>query len=161
MAFDAFLKIDGVEGESTDDSHDKWIEVLSVSHALTQQSTGPSGGGAHSGGRVDHADITVVKSMDASSPQLCLACCNGKSHPTAVIEYCRAGEKKQRFYKLELTDVVITSISPFASGGGDFPQEEMTLTYGTIKWTYTKTDTRGKPGGDVVNGWDCKTNKKL
>ena len=29
MAFDAFLKIEGIDGESTDDKHQKWIEILS------------------------------------------------------------------------------------------------------------------------------------
>ena len=29
MAFDAFLKVDGIPGESTDDKHKDWIEILS------------------------------------------------------------------------------------------------------------------------------------
>ena len=73
MAFDAFLKIDGVDGESTDDQHKKWIEVLSVSHRMTQQSTGTSGGGIHSGVRVDHGNLTVVKNVDGAGPDLFLA----------------------------------------------------------------------------------------
>jgi len=28
MSFDAFIKIDGIEGESTDDKHQGWIEIL-------------------------------------------------------------------------------------------------------------------------------------
>jgi hypothetical protein len=28
-AFDSFLKIDGIPGESTDDKHKDWIEVIS------------------------------------------------------------------------------------------------------------------------------------
>lgn len=27
MAFDAFIKIDGIEGESMDDKHQGWIEI--------------------------------------------------------------------------------------------------------------------------------------
>ncbi|WP_353327541.1 type VI secretion system tube protein Hcp, partial [Chitiniphilus shinanonensis] len=27
MAFDAFIKIDGIPGESTDDKHKDWIEI--------------------------------------------------------------------------------------------------------------------------------------
>ena len=30
MAFDAFIKIDGIPGESTDEKHKEWIEVGSV-----------------------------------------------------------------------------------------------------------------------------------
>jgi bacteriocin-like protein len=31
-AYDAFLKIDGIPGESTDDKHKDWIEILSFNH---------------------------------------------------------------------------------------------------------------------------------
>ena len=34
MAFDAFLKIDGIPGESTDDKHKDWIEVLSFDFGM-------------------------------------------------------------------------------------------------------------------------------
>ena len=35
MAFDAFLKIDGIPGESTDDKHKDWIEILSFDFGMT------------------------------------------------------------------------------------------------------------------------------
>ena len=34
-AYDAFLKIDGIPGESTDDKHKDWIEILSFNHSTT------------------------------------------------------------------------------------------------------------------------------
>ena len=34
-AYDAFLKIDGIAGESTDDKHKDWIEILSFNHSTT------------------------------------------------------------------------------------------------------------------------------
>ncbi|MEO7652407.1 MAG: type VI secretion system tube protein Hcp, partial [Bryobacteraceae bacterium] len=34
--FDTFLKIDGIPGESTDDAHKEWIEVLDFDHEMTQ-----------------------------------------------------------------------------------------------------------------------------
>jgi hypothetical protein len=37
MAFDAFLKIDGIPGESTDDKHKDWIEILSFAHGLNNR----------------------------------------------------------------------------------------------------------------------------
>ena len=48
MAFDAFLKIDGIPGESTDSKHKDWIEVLSYSTGITQPTSGSAstGGGA-------------------------------------------------------------------------------------------------------------------
>ena len=54
MPADAFLKIDGIPGESTDAKHENQIEVLSFSHSVSQsgsasdstaggKSTGPRG----------------------------------------------------------------------------------------------------------------------
>ena len=40
MAFDTFLQIDSVQGESTDDKHKGWIEVFSFSHGVAQSGAG-------------------------------------------------------------------------------------------------------------------------
>jgi len=40
MAFDAFLKIEGIDGESTDDKHKKEIEVLSYHWSIAQTRSG-------------------------------------------------------------------------------------------------------------------------
>ena len=40
--------------------------------------------------------------------------------------------------------------------------EEISLNYGTIKFTYTATDhATGKPSGDVVAGWSLIKNAKV
>ena len=58
MAFDAFLKIDGIPGESSDDKHKDWIEILSYSHGVSQSGSGSrSSGGARSAERCDHQDF--------------------------------------------------------------------------------------------------------
>ena len=47
MPFDAFLQIEGVPGESTDENHLDWIEILSYSHGVSQPGSGSvSSGGA-------------------------------------------------------------------------------------------------------------------
>lgn len=40
-----FLKLDGIEGESTDSRHPKEIDVLSCSDGLSQPSPAPAGAG--------------------------------------------------------------------------------------------------------------------
>ena len=67
MGFDAFLKITSpdVKGESKDDAHKDWIEVLSFSHGISQptSSTRSSSGGAGSGrANVQAAQATVATS---------------------------------------------------------------------------------------------------
>ena len=46
MAFDAFLKLSTIPGESGDDKHKEWIEILSYSTGVSQPASGrdPQGG---------------------------------------------------------------------------------------------------------------------
>ncbi|HHJ18392.1 MAG TPA: Hcp1 family type VI secretion system effector, partial [Gammaproteobacteria bacterium] len=43
MSFDMYMKIEGIPGESTDDAHTDWMELLSYGHGLSQAVSGTSG----------------------------------------------------------------------------------------------------------------------
>ena len=163
MAFDCFLKIDGVPGESTDDKHKDWIELLSYSHGVSQPSSGSvSSGGSRSAERCDHADFSIVKTLDKASPKLSLFCCDGTHVKTIKMELCRATGDKQKYMEYVLTDVIVSGVRPggSAQGGEALPLEEVTFNYGKIEWIYTETahDT-GKPKGDIKANWDLELNK--
>ena len=162
MAFDAFLKIDGIPGESTDDKHKDCIEILSFHHGVSQPSTGSrSSGGAASAERVDHQDFAVVKSLDKASPKLALFCCNGKHIPTVTLQLCRATGDKQQYMEFKLSDVIVRAVRPGGSSHSSetLPLEEVAFCYGKIEWTYTDTDHKtGKAAGDVKANWSTVTN---
>jgi type VI secretion system secreted protein Hcp len=163
MAFDTYLKIDGVPGESTDDKHKDWIEILSYSHGLSQPSsaTSSSVGGATTE-RVNHQDFSVVKLLDKSSPKLYELCCTGKHIPKVSIEMCRAGGDKLKYMEVVMEQVIISAVNPTgASQGNDaFPSEAVSFNYGKIKWTYTQQKRAdGSGGGNVTGGWDLTANK--
>ena len=64
MAFNAFLKADGIDGESTDSNHKGWIEVLEYQHGVSQQTVGStSSGGGRGAGRADFKEFTVFKDV--------------------------------------------------------------------------------------------------
>jgi type VI secretion system secreted protein Hcp len=160
MAFDCFLKIDGVPGESTDDKHKQWIEILSYSHGVSQMAAGSrSTGGAASGGRCDHQDFSITKAMDKASPPLNATCCDGKHIKKIILDLCRATGDKQEYMKYTLEDVIVSSVSVGASSGGDLPIESVTFNYGKINWVYTETDHEtGKKKGEVKKWWDLVKN---
>jgi len=163
MAFDSFLKIDVVPGESTDDKHKDWIEILSFSHGMSQPASGSSSsGGARSAERCDHQDFSIVKTLDKASPKLALHCCNGAHIKEIKLELCRATGDKQKYMEYKLTDVIVSSVRPggSAQGGETLPLEEVSFNYGKIEWIYTATDHKtGKPAGDVKAHWDLTANK--
>ena len=163
MAFDAFLKIATIPGESTDDKHKDWIEVSSYSWGVSQPSSGAqSTGGARSAERTNHQEFSIVHVLDKASPKLFLACCKGEHINEVKLELCRATGDKQKYMEYKLSDVIVSSVQPSGHGQGDgtLPLESATFSYGKIELTYTCTahDT-GKAAGDVKANWDLKANK--
>lgn len=163
MAFDSFLKIDVIPGESTDDKHKDWIEVLSYSCGVSQPASGSSStAGGRSAERCNHNDFSVVKALDKASPKLFLACCNGTHIKEVKIELCRAAGDKTKYMEYKLSDVIVSSYRPggSAQGGETLPLEEVSFNYGKIELSYTATDHKtGKPAGDVKANWDLTANK--
>ena len=68
MAFDAYLKIDGLEGESTSKGMEKQIEVESFSWDIVNSASASSQTGGISAGRANINAFTVVKIVDKASP---------------------------------------------------------------------------------------------
>src|SRR6267143_242352 len=129
MAFDAFAKIGDIKGESLDDKHKDWIEVLSFSAGITRRSQG---------GRPNIEDFKIVKKMDAASPLIFDAACEGDSVGHATFVARKAGKGQQEFLVIKMSDVIITSVqhtdatgaprsralsaeshAPFLKGGAD------------------------------------------
>ena len=164
MAFDAFLKIGSpdVPGESTDDKHKDWIEVLSYSWGASQsvsRSASTAGGASHE--RADFQDFSIVKTLDKASPKIALACADGTAIKSVVVELCRSGGNKLKYMEYKLSNAIISSVSVGGGGGGE-PTESTTFNYGKIEWTYTQQKREdGSGGGQVAAGWDLQTNKKV
>lgn len=156
--YDMYLQLDGIKGESTDDKHKDWIEVLSFDHSMMQpvSSTKSSAGGA-SGGRAQHGDFALVKNVDLSSPKLYEALSNGKHLSKAKLEVCRAGGSQIKFLEITLEQVMISQVhlnSPMqanATNGDLIPTESVSLNYGKIEWVYTQQKRSDGSGGGNVN----------
>jgi len=161
MAFDGYVKLEGIEGESTDAKHDKQIEILSYSFHVAQ-----SGGASTSrhtgqtGARVDVGDFTFVKVLDKSSPNLFKYCASGKHIPTVVVELCSATENKHTYMKYTMSDVVVSSVRPggATNADGSRPLEEVALRFGKLELEYTPFGNDGKAGGAVKASWDAEKN---
>jgi type VI secretion system secreted protein Hcp len=163
MAFDAFLKIDGIPGESTDDKHKDWIEVLSYSHKLEQpaSATASSVGGA-TAERVNHGTFDLVHLLDKASPKIYEACCTGKHIKDVTLELCRAGGDKVKYMEIKMEQVLVSRIQAEGASSNEagFPAEKISFSYGKISWVYTQQKREdGTGGGNVSAGWDLTKNK--
>ncbi|KQP13855.1 type VI secretion system tube protein Hcp [Pseudorhodoferax sp. Leaf265] len=158
---DYYLKIDGVEGESTDDKHAGEIELESWSLGGTNAGSFSSGGGGGSG-KVSLQDFHFVKKTDKASAKLLTACCTGEHLATATLVCRKAGGEQEEFLTVILSPVMVSSYQNSGSAGADIiPMEQVALNYGKIEFKYKPQDGKGGLGGEVVGGWDVTTNKKV
>ena len=158
---DYFLKIDGVDGESTDDKHKGEIELESFSLGATNAGSFQSGGGGGSG-KVAMSDVHIVKKVDKASPKLFTSCATGEHLKTATIVCRKAGKDQQEFLTIVLSPILISSFQNAGSAGSDvIPMDQISINYGKIEFKYKEQKPDGSLGGEVVGGWDVTTNKKV
>ncbi|WP_266158724.1 Hcp family type VI secretion system effector [Dyella silvatica] len=165
MAFDAFIQLDGIKGESADDKHKDWIEVLNFGFGAQQPQSGTASSAGNLGSaRVNIQNFTFMHHLDISSPKLFEYCCTGQTIPKAIISLNRAGGDKAKYLEYKLTDVIITSVGKGGdskSDTHDVPLESISLAFGKMEMTYTKIGINGKAAGNSSSGWDLKANKKV
>jgi len=159
MAVDMFLKLDGIKGESADAKHKDEIQIQSFSWGMTQAGTHGFGGGGGAG-KVSVQDISIVKLVDKSSPELMLACANGKHIKDGLLTVRKAGEKPLEYMKIKLTDVLVSSVQE-AGNGHELLSESVSLNFAKFQVEYQQQSHDGSAqGGPVMMGWDIKANQK-
>ena len=158
---DYFLKITNVKGESTDDKHKGEIELESWSLGGTNTATFSSGSGGGSG-KVSLQDFHFTKKTDMASVKLFVAMATGEHLASAVLTCRKAGKKQQEFLVITFTDTMVSSYQTGGSAGSSIiPSEQISLGYGKIEVKYKEQKPDGTLGGEVIGGWDVKTNKKV
>ncbi|KFE45317.1 MULTISPECIES: Hcp family type VI secretion system effector [Pseudomonas] len=163
MAFDTYMHIEGIPGESFDEVFKNWIELSDFDVGASQSaSVSTTSAGGASSGRTTMSDFFFRKTVDKSTPKLHEACCSGKHFNEVTIAVNRAGEEKIKYLEIKLEEVMISSVSLNANGAAEngFPTETIRLNYGRIKMLYTQQKrSDGQGGGQVAGGWDGIKNK--
>jgi type VI secretion system secreted protein Hcp len=158
-ASDFFLKIDGIDGESTDDRHKGEIDIQSFSWGVSNAGSVAGGGGT---GKASFQDFHFHRRLDKASPQLALACATGQHIASAVLVCRKTGSdgKPVEYYTITLTDILVTGVSTEGSSGGtDLPLESISLNFAKIEWVYLPTGADGLPGEPVRTEYDLRLNE--
>ncbi len=143
-SFDAFLEIEGIEGES--EYKPGAIEILSYSWGMSNSSASSSGGGMGSG-KVSIQDFHFVKRCDKSSPLLIDRCCSGTHFPSVVLTLVHTPDPPadgtpgySQYMRYTLEDCLISSFSIGGSSSGEpVPAEELSLNFTKITFEYMRT----------------------
>lgn len=130
MAAPAFMKIGGIDGESRDVDHDRWMDVISVDWGS---------GAALSAGLGEAGQVVITRRPDTSSPEFVERIAAGAIVPEVVL-HTPAGGDEPVYDAFELENVRITSYS--ISTAGNVPTESITFHYEKI----------GRKDGPVLKG---------
>lgn len=153
-----------INGESTLKGFENFIEIMSYSHGLSNPIQFTTSNTGRTTGRPSLQEMTVSKTLDATTPILNYNCCLAQNLGTTKIHLVRQdatsdGQNTNAidYMVYEMTNTMISSVS-VGGGGGGIPMETISLNFSKITWTYLsqKPDT-GKEG-NIVQFWDQATN---
>jgi type VI secretion system secreted protein Hcp len=160
MADDYYLKIDGVQGESTDQQHPGEIQLESWSFGESNPVSPAPGGAGIGAGKVHMQDFRFATKIDKAGPPLFLACATGKHIPSVVLTCRKAGGTPLDFLRVTLNDVVVSSYGTSSSGGGEVvPTEEVSLAFSKITFEYQVQRADGSGGGWEKSAFDLKQSR--
>jgi len=156
---DYFLKIDGVDGESSDDKHKNEIDVLSWSWGASNTGS-MAGGGGGGAGKVSMQDFHFTHAVDKSSPKLFMSLATGEHIKEATLMVRKSGGDQQEYLTYKFTDVLVTSLTSAAGAGDPVPTESISLNFSKIEMSYKPQSAEGTRSIPITASWDLKTNTK-
>jgi len=157
--FKAFLKIDGMAGESADEKHKNEIEILSFGWGeeapvtgFAEKITGTD--------KVSKHDFQFTMKISKASPKLFLAAARGQHIKEAT--FTVIDKSGQVYLQWKLGDVTVSSYKT----GGDTtkdasPIDTLKLSFNKIKVEYSEILPDGTLGPPVKAGWDLKANRGI
>lgn len=157
MAFDTYLDIKDVPGESTAKGMENKIEIFSFSWGASNPvSVGPGKAGI-STGRVQLSSFNVMKRTDKASAKLFQACCKGDHFDEMKVTMRKAtgAGGQDAFLTYTFKPVYVESVQWSGSAGGDdVPMESVSFAYGAVEIEYKKQGPDGKLSVDGQASWD-------
>ncbi len=162
MASDLFLKLDGIDGQSNDKSHGKWIELLSFGHGSVQNVT--LARGADVAGRGQFLPFVFSHLVDKATPKLQQFCMNGQKIAKVEVHACRAIAGVQvPVYEIKMENVKIAKaevgVKIFDDGTGTGEAvETVELVAGKITWKVTPIKPDNTKDGAIEASFDQISN---
>jgi type VI secretion system secreted protein Hcp len=181
---DYFLKIDGIEGESQDAKHKGEIDIKSWGWVVEQAPNQLTSGGLGAG-RSQFGPLCFTAWISKASPKLFVVCATGDVLKKATLTCRKAGTDQQGYYKIILSDFLVSWVAqdgsggarstapalptrtidraplshPEAGGGDIYPIEHFQLSYNRIEFEYKMQKADGSLGGTLKVGYDLSARR--
>jgi type VI secretion system secreted protein Hcp len=155
MAINAFLRLEGVTGESAQKGHEGWIEVQGWDWEIEAESSWTKGGGA-SVGKPRPAALSWTHQFDLASIALLGKIAGGRAFPTAELQVARTTGRgtPKTYLTATMQDVYITKVTSSGTEEGQVLQQ-ISMVFKHIAIEYRPQDSKtGGLGAAAKFTWD-------
>jgi type VI secretion system secreted protein Hcp len=153
-----YAKYDGIDGESIDVDHNKWIDVLSIDWGVHKPGGGVTGQSRRRGDAVVD-DFVLEFYYEKSAPKLLEKCLMGAVIPKLEVELTMmfgGGDtlgSEKTFLRYEFKNVVVTGYDVATDPEVGYPRVTVANNFEEMKVTYTEYDDEGNSKGNVEVTW--------
>lgn len=153
---DAYLKLDGVEGEATAPGHQNEVVLKSFSFPIKR-----TGATSSSPGSLSLGAVRISKLVDKSSAPLARRLLQGTAYAVAKITFVKqTSNGPVDFMTLKMGNVRVTAWEP---GGDEEPAMLERVELDPVKFAiaYRPVDAKGGLGGEIKTGLDRSTTELI
>lgn len=144
-----FAKYDGVDGESNDENHQAWIDILAYEWGLEKPGSGAIGQSRRRGAAVLEPFVLTFD-YEKASVKLLEKCFKGEIIPKLEVELTTNSEEGRATYlKYEMKNVGCEAYMVGGAADGTPPTVVVSNNFEEIKVTYTEFDDEGGVAGNV------------
>ncbi len=94
-------------------------------------------------------DFSFVARTSKASPKLMLACATGEHIKKAVLTVRKAGGEQQEYYRVTMTDLLVSSFSAGGAEGAVVPTDQFSLNFSKIEVEYRPQEPTGQLAAPV------------
>jgi type VI secretion system secreted protein Hcp len=135
----AYIQIDKIKGQVTEEGHKEWISVLSFSNGLSNGvGSDPSKEGKLVAGQVSYSDFSFMKTTDLASPLIASQCSKGAPIAKIVLHICEDTNKVEPVVVYTFEDCVFSSFQ--ISGSSERPVESVSFAFTKVTMEVTHKD---------------------
>jgi type VI secretion system secreted protein Hcp len=157
-ADEIFLQLPGVAGDSAAVGFEGAIDVQSFSGGGPARASDAGAAVGAGAAKATFRDLVVKAPASRAGPTLFGAAAAGTRYPTAVLSVRTAGEAREPYLTITLSDASVTGYSAEAPGGGARPLDTIALDYARVQVSYRALAPDGSFAPPIVTCWDVRAN---
>lgn len=152
-----FMQIKNIKGDVTAKAHEGWISLSSMTTKNSRNVAMRVGKMSDREGTTpEFQEIEIQKRLDSASNGLFQQSCTPKAIPEVEIHICTTDSELSPYFKLLLSDVIISEHVMHASEDIK-PFESIRLSFSKIQRTFIPRDKNNKSSSPDIVGYDLST----